>query len=59
MASAKRLMDCRQAWRINKRKAEISVPACPIPIHHTKLTMANPQPMGILIPQIPTPIISR
>ena len=59
MASAKRLMDCRHAWRINNRKAEISVPAWPIPIHQTKLTMAKPQPTGMLIPQIPTPTISR
>ena len=36
--------------------AEISVPAWPIPIHQTKLTMAKPQPMGILMPQIPTPL---
>src|SRR5437879_5515294 len=35
--------------------AEISVPAWPIPIHQTKLTMANPQPTGMLMPQIPTP----
>ena len=26
--------------------AEISVPAWPIPIHHTKLTIAKPQPIG-------------
>jgi len=43
---------------MSNRKAEISVPACPIPIHQTKLTMANPQAMGILIPQRPTPITS-
>jgi len=33
--------------------AEINVPAWPIPIHHTKLTIAKPQPTGMLIPQIP------
>ena len=38
--------------------AEISVPAWPIPIHQTKLTMAKPQPTGMLMPQIPTPTIS-
>src|ERR1700730_7911251 len=37
--------------------AEMSVPAWPIPIHHTKLTMAKPQPTGMLMPQIPTPLI--
>src|SRR5438067_1837072 len=37
--------------------AEIRVPACPIPIHHTKLTIANPHPIGILMPQIPTPLM--
>ena len=31
------------------------MPACPIPIHHTKLTMAKPQPTGMLIPQMPVP----
>jgi len=35
--------------------AEISVPACPIPIHHTKFTMAKPQPIGMVTPQMPTP----
>ncbi len=28
-----------------------------MPIHHTKLTMANPQPMGMLMPQMPTPLM--
>ena len=46
MASAKRLMELRHDCRSNNRMAEISVPAWPIPIHHTKLTMANPQPTG-------------
>jgi hypothetical protein len=48
MASAKRLMELRHDWRSNKRMAEISVPAWPIPIHQTKLTMAKPQPMGMV-----------
>ena len=30
--------------------AEISVPACPMPIHHTKLMMSKPQPTGMLTP---------
>src|ERR1700745_2302797 len=37
----------------------MKVPACPIPIHQTKLTIANPQATGMLIPQIPTPIANR
>ena len=35
----------------------MSVPAWPIPIHHTKLTIAKPQPMGMLMPQIPVPLM--
>ena len=37
--------------------AEISVPAWPIPIHQTKLTIAKPQAAGMRMPQIPTPLI--
>src|SRR5215472_1285878 len=37
--------------------AEMSVPACPIPIHQTKFTMAKPQPTGMLMPQMPTPLM--
>ena len=33
------------------------MPAWPIPIHQTKLTIAKPQPMGMLMPQIPTPLM--
>ena len=43
MASAKRLIEFRQFCRSSSRIAEISVPACPIPIHHTKLMIAKPQ----------------
>src|SRR5262245_6129950 len=57
IASAKRLIDMRQRWRSNKRIAEISVPAWPMPIHQTKLTIANPQATGMLMPQRPTPKI--
>src|SRR5579875_1253211 len=46
MASEKRLIDVRQSCLRRNRMAEMSVPAWPIPIHQTKLTMANPQPMG-------------
>ena len=59
MASAKRLIELRQVWRSRHKIAEMSVPAWPIPIHHTKLTMANPHPMGILMPQIPVPLMNR
>ena len=56
MASAKRLMELRHFWRKKKRMAEISVPAWPMPIHQTKLTMSKPQPTGMLMPQMPTPL---
>ena len=39
--------------------AEINVPAWPIPIHQTKLTIANPQAIGTFIPQIPIPRTSK
>ena len=32
------------------------MPAWPMPIHQTKLTMANPQATGMLMPQMPTPV---
>src|SRR5277367_1075294 len=59
MASAKRLIEVRHFWLSKKRIAEMSVPACPIPIHQTKLTIAKPQPIGMLMPQMPTPFINR
>jgi hypothetical protein len=49
------LIDVRHCWRSKSRIAEISVPAWPMPIHHTKLTMAKPQATGTLMPQMPTP----
>src|ERR1039458_10163926 len=55
MASAKRLMELRQPCLNSSRMAEMSVPAWPMPIHQTKLMMANPQPTGMSRPQIPTP----
>src|SRR5215831_6583618 len=39
--------------------AEISVPAWPIPIHQTKLMIANAQPTGMLMPQMPVPFTNR
>ncbi len=56
IASEKRLMDVRQSCFKRNRMAEISVPAWPIPIHQTKLIIAKPQPMGMLMPQMPTPL---
>jgi len=38
--------------------AEMSVPAWPIPTHQTKLTMAKPHPTGMLMPQMPTPLMN-
>src|SRR5215813_3248391 len=52
-------MDCLHFCRNNNKMAEINVPACPIPIHQTKLMIANPQPTGTLTPQIPVPINSN
>ena len=59
IASAKRLIEVRHCWCKSNKMAEISVPAWPIPIHQTKLTIAKPQPIGILMPQIPTPLVSN
>src|ERR1700761_4113155 len=55
IASAKRLMELRQVCLNSSRMAEISVPAWPIPIHHTKLIIANPHAPGMVTPQMPTP----
>src|SRR6201990_1832635 len=55
IASANRLIELRHVCLNSKRIAEISVPAWPIPIHQTKLMMANPQAPGIVTPQIPVP----
>ena len=59
IASAKRLIDVRHVCLKSSRIAEISVPAWPMPIHHTKLMMAKPQPTGMLMPQMPVPTNSR
>src|SRR5215469_4559560 len=56
IASANRLIELRQVCLNSNRIAEISVPAWPIPIHHTKLMMAKPQAAGIEMPQMPTPL---
>ncbi len=59
IASAARLIDVRHRCRNRKRIAEISVPAWPMPTHHTKLTMAQPQPTGMFTPQMPVPFQMR
>ena len=59
MASANRLIEFRQLWLSSSKMAEISVPAWPIPIHHTKLVMAKPHITGVRMPQMPTPLASR
>src|SRR5262249_1730349 len=59
IASANRLIELRHPWRNSRRIAEISVPAWPMPIHHTKLMMSKAQPTGMLLPQIPMPVNSR
>ena len=59
IASAKRLMLVRQSCRSSRRNALMNVPAWPIPIHQTKLTIANPHATGMSMPQIPTPLSSR
>jgi len=55
IASAKRLMLVRHFCWKRRRMALISVPACPIPIHQTKLMMPNAQATGMLLPQTPMP----
>ena len=59
IASAKRLIDVRHCWRSRSRMAEMSVPAWPMPIHHTKFVMSKAQPTGMLLPQIPMPLTNR
>ena len=58
IASATRAIDMRHRWRKSSRMAEMSVPAWPMPIHQTKLTIAKPQPTGMFTPQIPVPFIT-
>src|SRR6266571_8322387 len=52
IASAERLIDVRHFCRSKYKIAEISVPACPIPIQKTKLVMSHAQPTGMLFPQV-------
>jgi hypothetical protein len=60
MASAARLMEVRHFWRRRQRMAEISVPAWPMPIQNTKLTMSQrPVDRAGPRPQTPTPVETR
>ena len=59
IASANRLIDVRHSCLSSSRIAEISVPAWPMPIHQTKLTIAKPHITGRRMPQIPTPRKSK
>ena len=59
MASADRLIDVRHFWRSRHRIAEMSVPAWPMPIQNTKLTMGHAQLTGVRWPQTPTPVDTR
>lgn len=59
IASAARFTAVRQRWRRRNRIAEINVPAWPMPIHQTKLTMAQPHMTGWPKPQMPTPVDIR
>ncbi len=59
IASAARLMEVRQFCRVRNRIAEISVPAWPIPIQNTKLTIGQPHITRLVLPQMPTPVETR
>src|SRR6266487_3295873 len=56
IASAERLIDVRHFCRSKYKIAEMSVPACPIPIQKTKFVMSQAHPTGMLFPQVPTPV---
>ena len=59
IASANRLIEVRHFCRSRNRIAEIRVPACPMPTQKTKLTIAQPQPTGMLRPHTPVPTATR
>src|SRR6266702_8468478 len=56
IASAERLIEVRHFCRSKNKIADMSVPACPIPIQKTKLVMSQAHPSGMLFPQVPTPV---
>src|SRR6185295_1581554 len=59
IASADRLMLTRQLCRVRYSTAEISVPAWPMPIHHTKFVMSQAQSTVLELPHTPIPVVSR
>src|SRR5262245_59184338 len=59
IASANRLIDVRHCWCNSNSTAEINVPACPMPTHQTKFTIANPHATGMFTPQMPIPTTNR
>src|SRR5436190_12035590 len=59
IASAERLIEVRHFCRKRNRIAEMSVPACPIPIQKTKFVMSQAQPTGRLLPHTPIPVSTR
>ena len=56
IASAKRLIEPRHFCLSSSKKAEMNVPAWPMPIHQTKLVMSKAQTTGTLLPQTPMPV---
>src|SRR6266487_2834552 len=56
IASAERLIEVRHFWCSKYKIAEMSVPACPIPIQKTKFVMSQAHPTGMLFPHVPTPV---
>jgi hypothetical protein len=55
IASAERLMLFLHFCLNNRSIAEMNVPACPIPIHHTNVVISNAQPTVLFSPQVPIP----
>ena len=55
IASAERLMLFLHFCLKRRSIAEIKVPACPIPIHHTKVVISKAQPTVLFSPQVPIP----
>ena len=57
IASVNRLIELRQLFCSSRsRIAEMNVPAWPIPIHQTKLMIANAHATGMLLPHTPMPL---
>ena len=58
IASAERLIATRHCCRKSSSIAEMNVPACPMPIHHTKLVISHAQPTVLLSPHTPIPSLT-